>query len=88
MIDSVHALGRPVYAWTINDRARMGQLLDQRVDAIMTDRPGLLREVFRERGLPTRQQRDDPRGPCVIEGKPLEDPPAGGAVPCGPAPTP
>jgi glycerophosphoryl diester phosphodiesterase len=86
LIDSVHALGRPVYAWTINDRARMAELLDLGADAIMSDKPSLLREVFRERGLPTRQQRNDPRGPCVIEGKPLEDPPASGAVPCGPTP--
>jgi glycerophosphoryl diester phosphodiesterase len=91
VVDSVHGLGRPVYVWTINDRARMGELLDAGVDAVMTDRPGLLRAVFRERGLPARAEREEektgPAGACAIEPRPLEDPPAGAAVPCGPPPS-
>ncbi len=89
LVDSIHRLDRLLYAWTINDRDRMGELLDLGVDAIMTDRPALLREVFRARGLPARQERPEeragPAGACVIEAKPLEASP-GGAVPCGPTP--
>jgi glycerophosphoryl diester phosphodiesterase len=40
-----------VHVWTINDRATMEWLLDLGVDAILSDRPTLLKEVFMERGL-------------------------------------
>jgi glycerophosphoryl diester phosphodiesterase len=39
-----------VHVWTINRRAEMIRLLDLGVDAIMTDRADLLRDVLRERG--------------------------------------
>ena len=74
LVRSIHGLDRKVYAWTINERPRMDELLAMGVDAIMTDRPSVLREAFRARGLPTRQERTDPRGPCVIDPQPLEDP--------------
>ncbi len=41
--------GYEVHAWTINDRARMSQLIDLGVDAIITDRPALLAELLNER---------------------------------------
>ncbi|HUR24034.1 MAG TPA: glycerophosphodiester phosphodiesterase [Acidimicrobiales bacterium] len=40
-----------VHVWTINDRERMEWLLDLGVDAILSDRPTLLKQVFTERGL-------------------------------------
>lgn len=40
-----------VHVWTINERATMEWLLDLGVDAILSDRPTLLKEVFMERGL-------------------------------------
>ncbi|MFN2332311.1 MAG: glycerophosphodiester phosphodiesterase, partial [Halomonas sp.] len=41
--------GYEVHAWTINDRARMSQLIDLDVDAIITDRPALLAELLDDR---------------------------------------
>ena len=40
-----------VHVWTINDRETMEWLLDLDVDAILSDRPTLLKQVFTERGL-------------------------------------
>lgn len=42
--------GIDVQIWTVNERAEMIRFLDMGVGAIMTDRPGLLREVLRDRG--------------------------------------
>ncbi|HEX8092895.1 glycerophosphodiester phosphodiesterase family protein [Jatrophihabitans sp.] len=39
-----------VHAWTVNRRPEMVRLLDLGVDAIITDRADLLRDVLRERG--------------------------------------
>ena len=41
--------GYEIHAWTINDRARMSQLIDLGVDAIITDRPALLAELLDNR---------------------------------------
>lgn len=49
-IDNAHALGLPVHVWTINQRSQMIRLLDLGVDAIMTDRADVLRELLIERG--------------------------------------
>jgi len=40
-----------VHVWTINDQETMEWLLDIGVDAILSDRPTLLKQVFLERGL-------------------------------------
>ncbi|RCV89421.1 glycerophosphodiester phosphodiesterase family protein [Billgrantia montanilacus] len=42
-------LGYEVHAWTVNDRARMSQLIDLGVDAIITDYPDRLTELLRDR---------------------------------------
>ncbi|WP_444677568.1 glycerophosphodiester phosphodiesterase family protein [Halomonas sp. E19] len=42
-------LGYEVHAWTVNDRARMSQLIDLGVDAIITDYPDHLAELLDER---------------------------------------
>lgn len=41
-----------VHAWTINGDAEMHRLIDLGVDGIMTDRWGVLTDVFGEQGLP------------------------------------
>jgi glycerophosphoryl diester phosphodiesterase len=38
-VKRMHGLGLEVWVWTVNDRARMEQLVDQGVDAIITDYP-------------------------------------------------
>jgi glycerophosphoryl diester phosphodiesterase len=47
---AARARGIEVHAWTVNRRSEMVRLLDLGVDAIITDRADLLRDVLRERG--------------------------------------
>jgi glycerophosphoryl diester phosphodiesterase len=49
-VSAAHALGLPVHAWTVNDRAEMTRLLDLGVDGIMTDRADVLRDLLVARG--------------------------------------
>jgi glycerophosphoryl diester phosphodiesterase len=50
LIDLAHSVGLQVHVWTVNDPAEMEELLDLGVDAIITDRPDLLKEVLVSRG--------------------------------------
>ena len=50
LLEAAHRAGVEVHAWTIDEPAEMHRLLDLGVDAIMTDRPDLLREVLMSRG--------------------------------------
>jgi glycerophosphoryl diester phosphodiesterase len=43
--------GIEVHVWTVDEPAQMHELIDLGVDGLMTDRPGVLRDVLRERGL-------------------------------------
>jgi glycerophosphoryl diester phosphodiesterase len=49
-VDSAHRAGLQVHVWTIDDAAEMSHVLDLGVDAVMTDRPRLLRDVLTARG--------------------------------------
>ena len=46
-----HDLGKQVHVWTIDTAPEIGRLLDLEVDAVMTDRLDVLRDVFRARGI-------------------------------------
>ncbi len=48
-VASAHAADLEVHVWTINDESEMRRLLDLGVDAIMTDRPDVLRDVLVDR---------------------------------------
>ena len=48
-VDSVHASGAHLHAWTVNDAVTMHRLLDMGVDGIVTDRPDVLNDVLEER---------------------------------------
>lgn len=50
-LDTARRRGVGVHVWTINDRAEMERLLDLGVDAILSDRPTLLKQVLTDRGL-------------------------------------
>lgn len=49
-VEAAHRRGIQVHVWTVDEEAEMERLLDMGVDALMTDRPGLLRAVMERRG--------------------------------------
>lgn len=59
-----HDLGVRVVTWTVNEPALMRYLLDAGVDAIITDRPDILREVLvsRDQWSPMAPRRESTTG--------------------------
>jgi glycerophosphoryl diester phosphodiesterase len=51
LITAARRRGIEVHVWTIDEPDQMHELIDLGVDGLMTDRPGVLRDVLRERGL-------------------------------------
>jgi glycerophosphoryl diester phosphodiesterase len=50
LVRAVHASGRQVHAWTVDDPDAMNALFDINVDGVITDRADLLRDVLIARG--------------------------------------
>lgn len=50
-VKAVHSAGARIHVWTIDDPLVMHKLIDWGVDGIISDRPDLLKEVLRERGM-------------------------------------
>ncbi|PID97865.1 MAG: glycerophosphodiester phosphodiesterase [Actinobacteria bacterium] len=50
-VAAAHALGLAVHVWTVNDAAEMQELIDLRVDGLVTDRPTLARGLLLARGV-------------------------------------
>ncbi|MBN1908138.1 MAG: hypothetical protein JW818_00230 [Pirellulales bacterium] len=55
-IDAAHAAGKQVYAWTVNDVARMNELTTWGVDGIVTDYPHLVGATVPEPKYPSHLQ--------------------------------
>ncbi len=51
LIAAARRRGIEVHVWTIDEPGQMHELIDLGVDGLMTDRPAVLRDVLRERGL-------------------------------------
>lgn len=52
LVKHAHANKIAIVAWTVEDAATMNKLIDDGVDAIITDYPDVLRKVMKQRGLP------------------------------------
>lgn len=50
-IERIHAAGRKIHVWTVDDPSTMHRLIDWGVDGIVTDRPDSLKQVLSARGM-------------------------------------
>lgn len=50
-IERIHAAGRKIHVWTVDDPTTMHRLIDWGVDGIVTDRPDSLKDVLSARGM-------------------------------------
>lgn len=51
VVEMAHDLDVRIVTWTVDEPGEIARLLDAGVDAVITDRPDVLREVFLQRGL-------------------------------------
>lgn len=51
LVDTAHRRGIGVHVWTVNEPEEMERLLDLGVDAILSDRPTVLKQVLTGRGV-------------------------------------
>jgi glycerophosphoryl diester phosphodiesterase len=51
LISESHTLGLKVVVWTVNQPSEMARLIEMGVDGIISDRPDLLRQAAREKGI-------------------------------------
>jgi glycerophosphoryl diester phosphodiesterase len=56
-IRAAHAAHKPVYVWTVNDPQRMIRMIGLGADGLITDRPGLAREVVTDYAGMTQAER-------------------------------
>ncbi|WP_420585223.1 glycerophosphodiester phosphodiesterase family protein [Ruegeria sp.] len=49
LVRSVHAAGKDIYVWTVNDPLQMSAMASMGVDGLITDRPAMANEVLRVR---------------------------------------
>jgi glycerophosphoryl diester phosphodiesterase len=56
-IRAAHAAHKPVYVWTVNDPQRMTRMIGLGADGLITDRPGLAREVLARYAELTQAER-------------------------------
>lgn len=56
-VDRAQGRGKRVYTWTVNDPAGMSAMMSKGVDGIITDRPGLARQVLARRAELSPQER-------------------------------
>lgn len=56
-IRRAHRVGKEIYVWTVNDRLNMSHMLSRGVDGLITDRPGLARQVMAERAALSTAER-------------------------------
>ncbi len=50
-LKAAHRRNIPVHVWTVNEPADMERLIDLGVDGLVTDRPSLLRDILKKRGI-------------------------------------
>jgi glycerophosphoryl diester phosphodiesterase len=55
LVERVHAMGKHVHVWTIDDAVEMHRLFDLGADGIVSDRIDTLADVLAERGVPLGQ---------------------------------
>ncbi len=49
LVRSVHASGKELYVWTVNDATAMSAMIGRGVDGLITDRPAVARNVLQQR---------------------------------------
>ena len=66
-IAAIHARGWKAWVWTVDDPARIGQLVQAKIDGIITNRPSQTRVTVAGRGGRASSVREPDRKPRAIE---------------------